>query len=151
MTKAKQLNTIIFSSLVVLLLSSCSQEKKAADQKNTVIDQKIDAVNEAKTSVAAMNTKTQTVNSVVAVTAQVPNASSLYASKCASCHGTNAEKYALNASENIAQWDSKRIQDALQGYKNGTFGGKMKAIMQAQSKPLSDEEIKLLSDYITLL
>ncbi len=142
--------TIIFSSSVVLLLSACSAEE-ASKQKETVIDHKIDAVNEAKKSVAAMNTQTKAISSATIVPVQTPNASNLYTNRCASCHGINAEKAALNASQNIAQWDSKKIQDALHGYKNGTYGGKMKAIMQAQSKSLTDEEIRLISDYITSL
>ncbi len=142
--------TIIFSTSAVLLLSACSAEE-VSQEKKTVIDHKIDAVQEAKKSVAAMNTQTQAVTSAAVAAVQSPNASSLYANRCASCHGLNAEKAALNASQNIAQWDSKKIQDALQGYKNGTYGGKMKAIMQGQSKSLTDEEIKLISDYITSL
>ena len=143
--------TITSSSLALLLLSACTEKEEISKEKSTVIDHKIDAVNEAKKSVAAMNTKTQAVSVVSTVPVQTPNASSLYTNRCASCHGANAEKSALNASENIAQWDSKRIEDALQGYKSGTFGGKMKGIMQAQSKSLTDEEIRLLSDYITTL
>lgn len=144
-------NTIIFSASVILLLSACVGEE-TSKEKNTIVDHKIDAVNEAKKSVAAMNTQTQAVSSASIVpVVQTPNASSLYTNRCASCHGINAEKSALNASQNIAQWDSKKIQDALQGYKNGSFGGKMKAIMQAQSKSLTNEEIKLISDYITTL
>lgn len=143
--------TIIFSSLALLMLSACTEKEETSKEKSTVIDHKIDAVNEAKKSVAAMNTKTQAVSTVSTVPAQAPNASNIYAKRCASCHGMNAEKSALNASDNIAQWDAKRIEDALQGYKNGTFGGKMKGMMQAQSKSLTDEEIKLLSDYISTL
>ena len=146
----KNFNTIIFSTSVVLLLSACVGEE-ASKEKSTIVDHKIDAVKEAKKSVAAMNTQTQAVSSASIVPVQAPNASSLYTNRCASCHGVNAEKSALNASENIAQWGSKKIQDALQGYKNGTFGGKMKAIMQAQSKSLTNEEIRLISDYITTL
>ncbi len=146
-----KLNTIIFSVSAVLLLNACVTEEETVKEKNTIIDHKIDAINEAKKSVAAIDVKTEAIASSVIVEAPSPNASNLYANRCSSCHGINAEKSALNASAVIAQWDSKQIQKALEGYKNGTFGGKMKGIMQAQSKSLSDEEIKLLSDYITTL
>jgi len=145
------LNTAIISSLALLLLSACSSEEKVVKENETVLDHKIDAVNEAKKSVATINTKTQPATAVPDTQAPPVNASALYTNKCASCHGTNAQKSALNASENIALWDAKKIEDALHGYKNGSYGGKMKAIMQAQSKPLNDEEIRLLSNYITRL
>ncbi len=161
-------NKTLLSTCLLLLLTACSNEEKVVKEKKTVLDEKINAVNMAKESVAAVNTKTEAASQVPAAQPQPAveaepvvepqpavqpktlNASSLYTNKCASCHGTNAEKSALNASAKIAQWDAKKIEDALQGYKNGTYGSKMKAIMQAQSKPLSDEEIKALSDYIAL-
>ena len=138
-------------SLTILFLTACTDEADSTKTKSTIVDHKIDAIKEAKQSVAATNEKTQTVQSVTATQTQSVNASGLYTLKCASCHGTNAQKKALNTSADISQWDTQKIQNALQGYKNGTYGGKMKAIMQAQSKPLSDEEIKQLSEYITTL
>ncbi|MFK5881093.1 MAG: c-type cytochrome [Sulfurospirillum sp.] len=73
----------------------------------------------------------------------------LFKSKCSSCHGVKAGKKALGKSEIIAKWDSKKILDALHGYKNGTFGGSMKAIMQGQAKGLSDDQISVLANIIS--
>ncbi len=41
--------------------------------------------------------------------------------KCAGCHGAKAEKKALNKSQAPAKWDAKKIEDALKGYKDGTY------------------------------
>ncbi|RXK01019.1 cytochrome C [Arcobacter sp. CECT 8986] len=68
---------------------------------------------------------------------------------CATCHGANAQKAALGKSEIIKGWDSKKIQDALHGYKNGTYGKAMKGVMKGQVARLSDEDIKVLADYIS--
>lgn len=75
----------------------------------------------------------------------------LYAKKCSSCHGKDAKKSALNASAQIAGWQSQKIQDALQGYEDGSYGGKMKAMMKGQVSSLSKEERKVIADYISTL
>jgi cytochrome c553 len=156
------LKTILLATTVIVLLSACSSETKqktetAVDNETkqktqTVIDDKIDAVNEAKKSVAAVAAKNDAAAEQISATvADAPSGSSLYAQKCASCHGKDAEKSALNASQIIAGWKSEKTQNALNGYKAGTFGGKMKAIMEGQSRPLSEAEITLIAEYISAL
>ncbi|MBN2895649.1 MAG: c-type cytochrome [Campylobacterales bacterium] len=81
---------------------------------------------------------------------KVLSAGELY-HKCASCHGTGAEKSALGKSQVIAGWDAQKTIDAIIGYQNGTYGGPMKALMGAQVKNLSDEEIQALARYIAAL
>ena len=56
---------------------------------------------------------------------------------CTTCHGTRAEKSALNKSQVIAGW-SMLIKSvaALNGYKDGTYGGTLKGTMTAQVKNL---------------
>ena len=71
--------------------------------------------------------------------------------KCAACHGSHAEKSALNQSAIIGEWDSKRIADAIYGYQNGTFGGAMKTLMQNQVKDLTHKQVEALSEYIANL
>jgi cytochrome c553 len=71
--------------------------------------------------------------------------------KCKSCHGNSAEKKALNSSQIIKGWEVSKIEDALKGYQNGTYGASMKNIMAAQAKGLSDEEIKKVATYIHTL
>ena len=70
---------------------------------------------------------------------------------CATCHGAKAEKAALNKSQIIAGWDAAKITAALNGYKEGTYGGPLKGTMTPQVKNLSADDIKVLSEYIPTL
>ena len=144
------LKTVLLTTAAFILLSACGSETK--QKQETVFDNKIDAVNEAKKSVAAVAAKNDAVVEQINIAvADTPSGSSLYSQKCASCHGKDAEKSALNASQVIAGWKSEKTKTALNGYKAGTFGGKMKAIMEGQSRPLSEAEITLIAEYISAL
>jgi cytochrome c len=68
--------------------------------------------------------------------------------KCAACHGANGEKHALGKSKVINELSPAEIETALHGYKDGTFGGSMKAIMKGQVASLSDADIKTIAEYI---
>ena len=76
------------------------------------------------------------------------DATTLYTT-CGSCHGQKAEKSALGKSQVIAGWDKQRIIDALNGYKNGTYGGVMKNIMTGHVNTKTDVEIEALADLIS--
>ncbi|KFL33437.1 MULTISPECIES: c-type cytochrome [unclassified Sulfurospirillum] len=67
---------------------------------------------------------------------------------CATCHGAKAEKSALNKSQVIAGWDAAKITAALNGYKDGTYGGPLKGTMVPQVKNLDAEAIATLAKYI---
>jgi len=86
---------------------------------------------------------------------EVVNASSINGKKlylkCAGCHGQNGEKKALGKSAVIQGWDKDKTIKVLQGYKNGTYGEAMKAIMISQVRALSDENIEDLGSYISTL
>lgn len=71
----------------------------------------------------------------------------LYA-KCASCHGANGEKVALNVSKIIKDLSKDNFISAVKGYQNGTYGGNMKTLMVGQVKSLTEDEIKAIADYI---
>jgi cytochrome c553 len=142
---------LLYPSLLLLLLTACSETPAKVQKTETVLEHKTEVVKEAKKSVAAANTAIEKATVQANHQAESLSGSTLYTNKCASCHGSNAKKSALNASVAIAGWDSQKTQDALNGYKTGEYGGKMKAIMQGQSKPLSDEEIKLIAEYIAVL
>ncbi len=71
--------------------------------------------------------------------------------KCAGCHGNKAQNKALGVSKVIAGWDTKKIEDAIKGYKAGTYGGAMKGVMKSQVATLSDADIKVLAEYISKL
>ena len=71
--------------------------------------------------------------------------------KCSSCHGVNGDKKALNKSQIIKGWSVTRLTDAINGYKDGSYGGSMKGVMKPQVNKLSNDEIKALSEYISKL
>lgn len=71
----------------------------------------------------------------------------LYA-KCASCHGANGEKVALNVSKIIKDLSKENFISAVKGYQSGTYGGSMKTLMTGQVKSLTEDEIKAIANYI---
>lgn len=77
------------------------------------------------------------------------DASTLFAQKCASCHGAKGEKSALNKSQIIASFSEAQIKDALKGYQGGTYGKELKAVMQGQAKGLNDAQIDALAKSIS--
>lgn len=70
---------------------------------------------------------------------------------CASCHGLKGEKEALGKSQAITGWDKNRVIKALNGYKDGTYGGVMKNLMKTHVETKTPEEIEILADYISKL
>lgn len=68
--------------------------------------------------------------------------------KCAACHGAHGEKHALGKSKIVNTLSPTEIETALKGYKDGTYGGSMKALMKGQISAYSDEEIKAVAEYI---
>jgi cytochrome c553 len=68
--------------------------------------------------------------------------------KCTGCHGVNGEKAALGKSKIIKGWKASETIKALNGYKDGTYGGAMKGVMKGQVMSLSDADIKALAIHI---
>ncbi len=88
--------------------------------------------------------KLLTVGSLIA-------SSSLYAvstSACAGCHGTNFEKKAMGKSKIVKDMSKDDIVKALKGYKDGSYGGAMKAMMTGQVASLSDADMESIADSI---
>ena len=79
-----------------------------------------------------------------------PDGEKLYMA-CAACHGAKGEKSALGKSKVIQGWSVVKIEDALKGYKNGSYGGAMKGIMKGQASKLSDDEMAAVAEYISKL
>ena len=86
---------------------------------------------------------------VVAATAMSLSAASLAA--CAGCHGADFSKAALGKSQVVKGWDAAKIETALKGYKDGSYGGAMKATMLGQVKALSDADIADLAKQIAAM
>jgi len=64
---------------------------------------------------------------------------------CAGCHGQHFEKVAMGKSKIVKDMSLKEIEDSLKGYKNGTYGDTMKAMMESQVKHLKDSDIEAMS------
>lgn len=97
--------------------------------------------------------KTAAVESVVTeavAEVQALDGELLYKS-CASCHGLKGEKEALGKSQVIAGWNKEKTIQALNGYKDGTYGGVMKNIMKGQVATKTDLEIDALATFISNL
>jgi cytochrome c553 len=67
---------------------------------------------------------------------------------CAGCHGATGEKVALGKSKVISSMSKADIVAALNGYKDGSYGGAMKALMKGQASKLSDADIAAIADKI---
>ena len=66
-------------------------------------------------------------------------------SGCTGCHGQHFEKKAMGKSLIVKDMSLKEIVDSLKGYKAGTYGDTMKAMMTSQVKNLSDGDIEAIS------
>ena len=84
-----------------------------------------------------------------AATAASLSAASLAA--CAGCHGADFSKAALGKSQVVKGWDAAKIETALKGYKDGSYGGAMKGTMTGQVKALSDADIADLAKQIAAM
>jgi len=71
-------------------------------------------------------------------------------SKCAGCHGTLGEKKALGKSKVISKMSKEDLVSALNGYKDGSYGGAMKGLMKGQVSKLSDADIEAIALHITV-
>jgi cytochrome c len=69
--------------------------------------------------------------------------------KCAACHGAEGEKHALGKSKIIKDMSKDDIVTAINGYKDGSYGGPMKALMKGQVASLSAEDANTLAEYIS--
>jgi len=83
------------------------------------------------------------ITSILAAT----DGASLY-KKCASCHGASGDKHALNKSKIIKDMSKEELVVALKGYKDGTYGGPMKALMKGQVASYDDAMINTVAAFI---
>ena len=68
--------------------------------------------------------------------------------KCVACHGVNGEKPALGKSLVINKMTKDDLVSALNGYKDGSYGKSMKALMKGQVAKLESSDIEALAEYI---
>lgn len=68
--------------------------------------------------------------------------------RCAICHGVKGQREALGKSAKISDLSEEDINKALLGYRNGTYGGGLKAVMKGQVKDLNEVQLKSVAAYI---
>jgi len=67
---------------------------------------------------------------------------------CTGCHGLNFEKVALGKSKVVKDMSKEEIISTMKGYKDGTYGGTLKSVMQRAVKNLTDKEIEEIAKQI---
>lgn len=132
---------------LTLFLSACS-DSATDDQSTKPASTKKEA---AVKEVAVQTEPAKTVEKPAAIKAAPISGYTFYAHKCASCHGKSGEKAAFNNAQIIAGWDKEQSIAALNGYKDGTYGGSLKGIMKGQVSALSDAQIEAVAEYISTL
>jgi cytochrome c-type protein NapB len=65
---------------------------------------------------------------------------------CTGCHGAKMETSAMGKAKIIKDMSKADIETALKGYKDGSYGGPMKALMAAQASKMSEDDIKAFAE-----
>lgn len=68
---------------------------------------------------------------------------------CYSCHGNNWEKTALGVSKVVNEMSFEEIKTSLIGYKDGTYGARLKGVMKGQVIKYSNEELEQIAKQIS--
>ena len=145
--KTKEMAT---SAATIVAKSAKDATKKIGELASRAKDSKLvqKVAKQAQKGIKALSSLATSNEATTQVKQGGTNAKKLFA-KCAGCHGNKAQNKALGVSHVIAGWDAKKIEDALKGYKAGTYGGSMKSIMKGQVFQLKDSDIKALAEYIS--
>ena len=72
---------------------------------------------------------------------------SLYTARCASCHGANGD--GAGGYPRVNGEPAHSIASKLIGYKNGSYGSSARGVMELQVQDLSEEDLKMLSEFLT--
>jgi len=168
---------MLFLIVPVLMFLGCSEEQKSEKKEASIAPVKAQAVESAPAVEAApvqetkieekkvevvapvakkpaeevKKVETEVVPEAVAVIEKAEIDGATIFPKCAGCHGQNGEKPALGKSQIIKGWSEEQVVTAIHGYKAGTYGGAMKAVMKGQVSNLSEEEVNAVAKYISKL
>ncbi len=148
---------IVLSVVLAMLIVGCNDGKGSQQSNAHKSVEKVTTVTKTKEEVApkkeaVSEAQTIKVDKVALATNNIAGVNGVKIFRvCSSCHGVHAEKKALGKSQVIQGWNAPKIVAALKGYKNGTYGGTMKAVMQGQAAKLSDADIKAVAKYISNL
>ncbi|MGJ0298491.1 hypothetical protein NG744_05970 [Aliarcobacter cryaerophilus] len=143
----------------LLLFVGCTEDKKEVKEqvapKQEVTQNVEEKAKEVKTELKVEEKKVEEAKSeepkqVNETASNELNAETLFKT-CASCHGLKGEKEALGKSQVITGWDKDRVIKALNGYKDGSYGGVMKNLMKTHVETKTPEQIEVLADYISKL
>lgn len=74
------------------------------------------------------------------------DSAALYKSKCAGCHGINGAKE--TGGVKLAGLDSKSAMEKINGYLDGSYGGKAKGMMIRILKKVDSADLQGLADHI---
>ena len=125
-----------------------------ADKTNEAVANAADGAKDVANSVSDSAAEVATTMTD-AMTSMMPGSSSTSGEEifkvCSSCHGLNAEKSALGKSQIIRGWAASKIENALHGYQDGTYGASMKAVMKGQVSKLDNDDIEAVAEYISKL
>jgi cytochrome c553 len=129
------------ADLVEEKMEKVEQKAEVAEKE---VEKKVEAVEEK------VEQKVETIKEEIVAVVEQKTGADIYKT-CASCHGQKAEKVAMGKSAVIQGWDVSKTVAALQGYKDGSYGGAMKTLMKGQASKLSDEDMKRVAEYISKL
>ena len=94
-------------------------------------------------------TKTQSVvGSAEPMITKAPG-ENIFNTKCATCHGSDAKGRA--DFPRLSGQSTNSLIKKLNGYKDGTYGNNMKAVMEPNAKALSSTQIEMVAEYISTL
>lgn len=155
--------SLVATIAAMMIFVGCTEDKKeakvevaqVAEKKEEVKTEVVTKIEEAKKEVEVEEKLAELKATKEEALAEVVPTDAISGEEifktCASCHGQKAEKEALGKSQVIAGWDKQRTIDAMNGYKNGTYGGVMKNIMKPHVESKTEVEIEAVSDFISKL
>jgi len=124
---------------------------EATKEAASVVAEKATAVAE-KASAAATEAKEAVAEKVEdakkAIADKTAGAEKINLTACAACHGADFEKKAMGVSKIVKDMTVEEIVTALNGYKDGSYGGNMKTLMKGQVGSFDEAKIKAIATQI---
>lgn len=148
---------IILMAALTLVLTACGQDaEKAVDSGKAVVETGKAVVEKGKSVVESGEKAVEEVKEIIAPKTEAPVAEktagvdgkAVYGA-CAGCHGAQGEKKALSVGAVIAGQSKDDLVMKMKGYKDGSYGGAMKATMAPMLANLNDDEIAAVAEYIS--
>ena len=135
----KYFNITIITAMALFLLLGCGEVSTSDNAEER---------RESPTTQATNDSNNVTTTEVITNSA---SSNKIY-EKCMSCHGRNGEKFALGKSKVIGGDNKEAILYQLQEYKAGRLNQYgMGALMKGQVVGLTDNELELVSEYVSRL